>query len=193
MAHKFDVNNRNKLESEERIRLLAPPKTLKALGYRQGTAAADIGCGIGVFTIPMAEMGGGAKIYAADVSEEMLAEVKRRADEAGLSNILPVKSEEYDFRIGDEAVDFVLVCTVLHEIDDKTRFLKEAARICRKDGKIAIIEFNESYTAYGPPLTHRVTRLQVNEWLRDAGFRHATGTDISEAFYAAVAWKASCS
>lgn len=190
MAHKFDVNNRSKLENEERIRLLAPSKTLKTLGYQQGTAAADIGCGIGVFTIPMAEMGEGAQIYAADVSEKMLSEIKRRAEEADLGNIIPVKSEEYDFRIGDEAVDFVLVCAVLHEIDDKTRFLKEAARICRKGGKIAVIEFNESYTAYGPPLAHRVTRLQVYDKLAEAGFRYAIGTDISAAFYAAVAWKA---
>ncbi len=190
MAHKFDVEHRRKLESEERIRLLAPSKTLKTLGYRQGTAAADIGCGIGVFTVPMAEMSGGAKIYAADVSEEMLNEVKKRAEAAGLDNIVPVKSEEYDFSIGDEAVDFVLICAVLHEIDDKMRFLKEAARICRKSGKIAVVEFNESYTAYGPPLAHRVTRLQVYEWLGEAGFRYAIGTDISEAFYAAVAWKA---
>lgn len=189
MAHKFDVNNRSKLENEERIRLLAPSETLKTLGYQQGTAAADIGCGIGVFTIPMAEMGGGAKIYATDVSEEMLNEVKRRADGTGLSNIIPVKSEEYDFRIGDGSVGFVLVCAVLHEIDDKARFLKEAARICRKGGKIAVIEFNESYTDYGPPLAHRVTRLQVYEWLGEAGFRYALSTDISEAFYAAVAWR----
>lgn len=191
MAHKFDVEHRKKLESEERIRLLAPSRTLEELGYHQGIAAADIGCGIGVFTIPMAEKGGGtAKIYAADVSEEMLTEVKRRADEAGLRNIIPVKSEEYVFRIENEVVDFVLICAVLHEIDDKKRFLKEAARICRKGGKIAVIEFNENYTDYGPPLTHRVTRQQVFGWLGEAGFLYAIGTDISEAFYAAVAWKA---
>lgn len=191
MAHKFDVNNRGKLENAERIRLLAPSKTLEELGYQQGIAAADIGCGIGVFTIPMAKKGGdGTKIYAADVSGEMLAEVKKRAAEADLRNVIPVKSEEYDFRIGDGTVDFVLVCALLHEIEDKVRFLKEAARICREGGKIAVIEFNESYTDYGPPLTHRVTRLQVYEWLAEAGFRYAIGTDISEAFYAAVAWKA---
>lgn len=190
MAHRFDVNQKNKLASEERLRLLAPRETLGKLAFSPQTAVADIGCGIGVFTIPMAEQSGGATVYAVDVSEDMLGEVKKRAEAAGLGNIVPVKSEEYEFGLADASVDYVLMCTVLHEVDDKMRFLKEAARICRKGGKLAVIEFNESQTAYGPPLSHRVTRRQIYEWLPEAGFRCAIGTDISEAFYAVVGWKA---
>lgn len=38
-----------------------------------------------------------------------------------LQNIIPVKSEEYDFGLDEEIADFVLMCTVLHEVDDKPR------------------------------------------------------------------------
>lgn len=190
MAHKFDVNNRSKLESEERRRLLAPSETLAKLGYKKGDDMADIGCGIGLFTLPAAEIGGEqSKIYAVDVSSEMLADVKKRAESAGLGNIIPVKSDEYDFKLADGAADLVFICAVLHEIDDRRRFLAEAARICRKNGKIAVIDFNETYTESGPPLSHRIARERVSELLAGAGFRSITVSDVSEAFYAVTGLK----
>ena len=191
MTHKFDVNNRRQLESEERRSLLTPYETLKTLGYQKGDTIADIGCGIGLFTIPAAEIGGDeAKIYAVDVSEEMLCEVKKRAEKAGFNNITIVKSDEYDFKLLNETMDFVLICAVLHEIDDKKRFLQEASRICRKGGKIAIIDFNETQTTYGPPLSHRIARKQVLTLVSETGFYNAYDTDISESFYTVKALKA---
>lgn len=187
MAHKFDITNRKKLDSEERKRLLAPYETLAKLGYKKGNSMADIGCGTGLFTIPAAETGG--KIYAIDVSEEMLSDVKKRAETARFNNITTVKSDEYDFKLVDNAVDFVLICAVLHEIDDKKRFLQEARRICQAGGEIAVIEFNETNTDFGPPLGHRLSRSQVTELLTDAGFDNTAVMDISEAFYAVTAKK----
>jgi len=187
VAHKFDITNRKKLDSEERKRLLDPNETLTKLGYQKGDSMADIGCGTGLFTIPAAETGG--KVYAVDVSEEMLSDVKKHAETAGFNNITTVKSDEYDFKLIDEAVNFVLICTVLHEVEDRKRFLKEARRICQAEGKIAIIEFNETNTDFGPPLSHRLSKSQVTELLADAGFINTAVMDISKAFYAITAKK----
>jgi ubiquinone/menaquinone biosynthesis C-methylase UbiE len=190
VSHIFNVNNRNKLDSEERKRLLAPAVTLKSLGYQKGEVFADIGCGTGLFTIPAAELGGEfAKIYAVDVSDEMLSEVKRRAVDKGYNNIETVQSSEYDFWLPDEEADFVLICTVLHEIENANLFLNEAKRICKKSGNIAVIEFNEGFTNFGPPLSHRLTRKQTAELLTNAGFLNINAVDISEAFYAVTATK----
>jgi ubiquinone/menaquinone biosynthesis C-methylase UbiE len=103
---------------------------------------ADIGCGTGLFTLSAAEIcTGETKIYAVDVSEEMLAEVEKRAEEAGYHFIQTVKSDEYDFKLNCGAANYLLIYTVLHEIEDKNRFLQEAARICQAGGKITVIEF----------------------------------------------------
>jgi ubiquinone/menaquinone biosynthesis C-methylase UbiE len=190
VAHKFDATNKNKLDSEERIRLLAPYETLEKLGYKKGYALADIGCGTGLFTIPAAQIcGEDAIIYGVDVSEEMLLEVEKRAVEAGFNNIQAVKSDEYDFKLNDEAVNFVLICIVLHEIDDKIRFLREAARVCKAGGIIAIIEFSETNTGFGPPLDHRLPRNLVLELLDGEGFTNVSEMAISEAFYGVTAKK----
>jgi ubiquinone/menaquinone biosynthesis C-methylase UbiE len=190
MVHKYDVSNRNKLDNPERMRLLAPYETLAKLGYKKGDMMADIGCGTGLFTIPAAEISGGqAKTYAIDVSEEMLTEVEKRTENAGFHNVKTVKSDEYDFKFDDEAVDFVLICAVLHEIDNQKRFILEVQRVCRPGGTVAVIEFNESATIVGPPLSDRLTRSLVAELLTGAGFINASEKDISEAFYAVTANK----
>ena len=82
MTHKFDVNNRHKLDNEKRRASLPPHETLIRLGYKESIDLADIGCGIGYFTIPAAKIGGNsAKIFAVDVSQIMLQEVENRANE----------------------------------------------------------------------------------------------------------------
>lgn len=190
MSDKFDPHNHGKLESEERKRLLSPHNTLLRLGYQPDDSMADIGCGIGLFTFQAAEIGGqNAKIYAIDISDIMLSEVKKRAQLAGYNNIVPLKSDEYDFKLKDESVDFVLICTVLHEVDDKTRFLQEASRICRRGGIISVVEFNETKTDFGPPLHHRVKRDEASKLLYESGFQSAVDFDINGAFYALKAIK----
>ena len=190
LTDKFEHHDRSKLESEERKRLLAPHNTLLMLGYQPNNSMADIGCGIGLFTFQTAEIGGqNAKIYAIDISDIMLSEVNKRAKLAGYHNIVPLKSDEYDFKLKNGSVDFVLICTVLHEVDDKTRFLKEALRICRKGGIVSVIEFNETKTDFGPPLQHRTKREKVTEFLDESGFQSAVDFDINGAFYAVKAFK----
>jgi ubiquinone/menaquinone biosynthesis C-methylase UbiE len=188
LVHKFNINKRKKLDSEERKRLLAPYETLLKLGLQEKHNVADIGCGTGLFTIPASEIcGKNAIVYAIDISEEMLSEVKERSLKEGLKHIQTVKSDEYDFKLKENIVDFVLICTVLHEIDDKKRFLDEAKRICKSGGEIAVIEFNETQTIFGPPISHRIDRKQVKELLTDIGFQCVSYMDISEAFYAVTA------
>ncbi len=190
MAHKFDVTARKKLNSEERRKLLTPRETLIRLGYKKVDTMADIGCGTGLFTLPAAELSvKGTKIYAIDISKEMLNEVISQAEKENLQNIIPVKSEEYDFRLDDEIADFVLLCTVLHEVDDKLRLLAEAARICHSGGTIAVIEFNETNTNFGPPMSHRLSRTNVEELFNTTRLTGIQNMDISGAFYAVTAKK----
>lgn len=120
-------NNINKLDNDRRRQLLKPLETLKLLGFKQGMDFADIGCGTGFFSLPASEIGGmDSKIYAVDTSIVMLDEVKNKINAASIANIYTIKSEGYDFKLGSESVDFVLVSTVLHEIGKKQEFLAEA-------------------------------------------------------------------
>lgn len=73
MKKTFDVKNMHKLDNPKRRELLPPDQTLRKLGIKEGEIIADIGCGIGYFTLPASKMvGEKGKIYAMDISAEML-------------------------------------------------------------------------------------------------------------------------
>lgn len=181
MAHKFNV--------EARRKLLAPEETLERLGLKRSDTMADIGCGTGLFTLAAAKLSSDAMVYALDISPEMLQDMTAAAGSEGLRNIIPVNTDEYDFKLGDNTADFLLVCTVLHEVDDKPRFLSECARICRPGGKIAVIEFDEANTDFGPPHAHRLKKAEVTKLLEGAGFSLAEELKIGDAFFAMTAVK----
>lgn len=190
MSHKFDPAHLAKLDAPERRNLLAPLQTLSKLGYQPENTFADLGCGTGLFTLQAAAISQEkASIYAIDIAQQMLDEIEKRAMAAHFSNVQTVLADEYNFKIPNESADFLIVCTVLHEVDDKVRWLKEAARICRKGGSISIIEFNPAFTGSGPPMKHRLPKEETVSDLKAAGFSCTLETSIQDAFYIVKATK----
>ncbi|WP_088186957.1 methyltransferase domain-containing protein [Desulfosporosinus sp. FKA] len=190
MAHKFNPGNKRKLDDQWRRQNLPPRPTLEKLGLNSDDTLADVGCGIGYFTIPAAEViKSPNKVFALDTSEEMLAEVEKRADAAGISNIVLIKTEEYGLKLPDQAVSFVLLVNVLHEIDNQEGFLGEVYRILKTDGKIALIDWKKKETEMGPPLDHRISSQDAQGLLQTASFELLKEMSFAETFYGLVAIK----
>ena len=72
-----------------RLRMLAHnPNRMLSPYFKNGMTALEIGCGMGYFTIPMAEMvGSGGKVIAADLQPQMLDGLKRRTEKKECRNI----------------------------------------------------------------------------------------------------------
>lgn len=83
--------------------------------------AADLGCGTGAFSIHAAKYL--KKIYAVDVSDEMLNIAKSKAQEFKIANIEFCKSGFLQFRL-EEKIDLVLSKWAFHHLPD---FWKQAA------------------------------------------------------------------
>lgn len=186
MAHKFNLINKNKLDNEWRRENLPPVETLEKLGLQVTDVFADIGCGIGYFTIPAAELIGNNIAYALDTLPEMLAEVELRSKTAGLNNIKTVKTAELDLLIPDETVSFALLVNVIHEIVDKNQFLEEISRIIKPGGRLAIIDWEKSETEMGPPIDHRIAKDDVIAMLEEIGFHCQETQSFTENFYGLV-------
>lgn len=186
MAHKFNPINKNKLDNEWRRENLPPIETLEKLGLQATDVFADVGCGIGYFTIPAAELIGNNIAYALDTSPEMLAEVELRSKAAGLNNIKTVQTAELDLLIPDETVSFALLVNVIHEIVDKNQFLEEISRIIKPGGKLAIIDWEKAETEMGPPIDHRIAKEDVIAMLEEIGFYCQKTQSFTENFYGLV-------
>ena len=91
-------------------RLFVPPRRLIGPYAGKGQTAADLGCGPGFYTVPLAELvGPEGKVYAVDVDERAVRELERKAAERGCRNIEAHASSASNLSfIKDASVDFAL-------------------------------------------------------------------------------------
>jgi ubiquinone/menaquinone biosynthesis C-methylase UbiE len=187
MTHKFDPINKTKLDNEWRRQNLPPTQTLEKLGLMPSDIVADIGCGIGYFSVPAAEMlTNRNKVFALDTSDEMLAEVEKRALIAGVSNVVAINTEEYDLKLPDDSITVALLVNVLHEIEDKQRFIREVNRVLKPEGRILIIEWKKEIMEMGPKITHRIGSEEVVELFNSDGFSLCKEMQFAGVFYGLV-------
>lgn len=190
MTHKFDVKNKHKLDNEQRRELLPPEKTLISLGLRSGDIMADIGCGIGYFSIPASEIiGTSGKVFALDISPEMLKEVEKKVMELNISNIKTILTDGNKLELKNFGISFAFVSHVLHEIEDKEKLLEEIKSILVNKGRIAIVEWQKINAEFGPPKEHRLDKADLVKLLEILGFYNISTIDIGESFYGITAEK----
>ncbi len=136
---KYDPKHAAFLDSEERKDRFPPGKIISLLDLENDDVILDLGAGTGFLTFPLSEIVENGKIYAVDVQEEMIEELKKKCDERGCSNIEVVLSEEGMIPISDDEVTKSFLINVLHEIEDVST-LDELSRVMKDDAKISIVD-----------------------------------------------------
>ena len=106
-----------------------------------GQTVVDLGCGMGYFSIPLAQMvGPKGTVICVDVQQQMLDGLRRRATRAGvLSQITLHRCESIQLGLAEPA-DFVLAFWMLHEVPDQTAFLAEVRACLKPGGRLLIVE-----------------------------------------------------
>lgn len=176
------MDMRNKLENPNRVLELNPKDTLKQIGLKNGDTFCDVGAGTGIFTFAAAEITNN-KIYAVEISDEMLEILQLRAKEKKLENVITTNGIKM---MPESSCNVALLCTVLHEVPDIQDMANEIRRILVKDGISAIIEFHKRQTPIGPPVEHRLDSVQLTEALHDYGLHQVQHFVLGENFYCSV-------
>ncbi len=167
--HKFDPANAARLLSEERAQMHPPAEALALLDLHPGQVVADIGCGPGFLTIPIARLvQPGGQVFAVDVRGEMLALLRERLSAEGLTHVRPLLSQESILPLDDESCGRLLAAFLLHELADPAAFLREIRRVLGPGGRGLAIDWAPHESPAGPPLDARVPADRATEWLRAA-------------------------
>lgn len=124
-------------------RLLQPPEPILAGLVQPGDCAADLGCGMGYFTIPMARIvGESGWVAAIDLQSQMLQGVRRRAERAGLAERIHLLQAHAGNPLPapPALVDFSLVFWMLHEVPDPKIFLNQIYTFTKPGGRMLLVE-----------------------------------------------------
>ena len=90
---------------------------------------ADIGCGPGYFTVPLAKSLINGKLYALDIDEEMVAACQEQVEQARMGNVEVLQCGEYDFPLEPASLDGVFMAFVVHHSEDRARFSQLRSRL----------------------------------------------------------------
>jgi 2-polyprenyl-3-methyl-5-hydroxy-6-metoxy-1,4-benzoquinol methylase len=125
-------------------KLIHPPQTILAPYVKEGMTVLDIGCGMGFFSIPLAQMVGGAgKVVCVDMQEKMLRGLEKRAQRAEISARIETRlCNQHTMGLQDlaEKIDFALAFAVVHEVPDPRKFFAELSATIVPSGSVLLAE-----------------------------------------------------
>lgn len=151
-----------------------PEANVRRIGFKEGMKVADFGAGSGAYTIALASVvGPSGVVYAVDVQRDLLTRIQNNATHAGYNNIEIVWGNiEVPGGVGirDNLLDGVVLSNTLFQVDDKINTVKEAWRVLRPGGTLAVIDWSDSFGGLGPPQNAVVTQAEATLLCTDNGF-----------------------
>ena len=111
---------------------------------KEGMTILDLGCAMGFFSIPLAEMTGpSGRVVCVDLQQKMLNVLSKRAQKRGLSEIIePRLCTAESLNTGDlkNSAGFALAFAVVHETPDEEKFITEVYNSLYKGGVFFMAE-----------------------------------------------------
>lgn len=151
-----------------------PSKNIHRVGITTGMSVADLGAGSGAYTRNAAELvGPGGHVYAIEVQKDLLTRLENTAEREGQKNVEVIWGDFERLngtKLKDGAIDVALLSNTLFQLEDKNGALREAHRILKPGGTLAVIDWSESFNNMGPTPDMVVPSEQAKELCGSAGF-----------------------
>lgn len=157
---------------------------LKELNILSGETILDAGCGNGYMSKNFSKiLGNTGKVYALDPDQVAIDILKKETEG---TNIKPIEGDiSKKTQIEASSIDLIYLSTVFHGFskDQIDGFQKEAKRLLKPNGKLAIVEIKKEKTPFGPPLE---IRFSPDELKKAITLMPISFVEVGEYFYMQV-------
>jgi ubiquinone/menaquinone biosynthesis C-methylase UbiE len=121
------------------------------------------------------------RVVALDLTLEMLDQGQREAEQQGLTNVVFEQGEAEHLTYANEAFDLVVTRFSLHHFADARGPVQEMVRVCRRGGKVAVIDmvspddpavaetYNHLERLRDPSHVRALTADELQRLMREAG------------------------
>jgi len=162
------------LEDPQRDAYQKPHEVLTALNLKPGEVIADIGAGSGYFTFPIAHhLGPEGKVYAVDVSSDMILHLNRRIRDLKTTNVVSVLADPDDPLLPEQSVNRFFICDVWHHVENPSKYLGMIKKVLKPGGQVIMIDFQKKELPFGPPMEMKIAREDLIKQMESNGFRLA--------------------
>lgn len=137
--------------------------TLEHMGLQPGMRVLEVGPGAGLMTVEVAKrIGPEGQLSTVDAEPRLIALVDERLRAEGVENVETRVANPSHLPYPDGTFDVALLVTVLGEMPDKGRLMRELRRVLKKDGRLSVTE------AFADP--DYMFMPEVVNWANMAGF-----------------------
>jgi ubiquinone/menaquinone biosynthesis C-methylase UbiE len=144
---------------------------MDTVGIKPGMVIGEAGAGDGYFTFHLSKrVGDKGLIYANDIDEDELEELKERAEREGVKNIKIIVGEEKDPLFPkDKSLDMVIMVLVFHHLDDHVTFFKNLIPSLKPGAPVVIVDRDPD--KYGGNYSHFYTEEKTKKYMEETDFK----------------------
>jgi SAM-dependent methyltransferase len=129
-------------------------RVMDLLAIKPGQRVADIGAGLGYYTVRLAHrLGPSATIYATDVKLEFLEQLRARLKRERIDGVRTILGRPRDPGLPADSVDVAILSHMYHEIENPYEFLYRLQPALAPGARVGIIDTEEPTQRHGTPPT----------------------------------------
>lgn len=187
----MNVEKMKRLDSPERIAEYEPDTLFELMKIKGDETILDAGAGTGAFSILLSKKVSSGWVKAIDLDRELLSVIDNKIQDNNINNIETILYDS-SLPVEKDTADKVFTCVVLHEVDDKERFLNQYKECLKPGGAIYIIEFTSSKRSLNDNSDAKrkfITNEKAEKLLKKCGYINVSTTKVNELIYMAVGHK----
>lgn len=170
-----------------------PHRNVAALGVEPGMRVADFGAGSGAYVLAIAgALDGDGAVFAVDIQQDLLRRIHHEARHRHFKNVHIIWGDlerTGASKLADGTIDLVLISNLLFQVEDKQAVVREAHRVLAPGGRIALIDWAESFGGLGPRKQDVVPREEGAALLARTGFIKAEPFAAGAHHWGIIAYK----
>ena len=162
-------------EWEERDSWMDVSHVFDLAEIKEGSMVADIGCHEGYLTVHLSKrIGERGMVYAVDVREDRLDNLRENLEERNLKNVKPILGDYDNPKLPKELLDAVIVMDTYHEIEDYMKVLSHIEKALKPGGRILVLEklkeHSKNKSRDDQMDSHTLSAKYVKKELEEIGF-----------------------
>ncbi len=166
------------LERPERERQERTDLLIENLRLQPTDHVADLGAGSGYFSFRIAPLVPKGKVFAVDISPEMLGIIRAKMSKLRVENLQPVLSEITDLKLPSDSVDCLLIVDAYHEFSHPHEMGNSIFQSLKPGGRLVLIEYRLEDPLVPIKRLHKMSQEQAIKEISSFGLKWTETLDI---------------